>query len=96
MTAFRLKSLQASGGFDAGYQPTNLGVPGPRTSVIGEWQANMLRTWPTIYNVPAMGLGAMPLFALGYTAPTNNNQLSPYSPGMQVIMPGLTRTPFGG
>jgi hypothetical protein len=74
----------------------NPGEPGPRFSSWGELEANMPRTWPTPYRWRLMGLGAMPLFQLGYTAPTFNNQYAPYAPGFNVIMPGLSRTPFGG
>lgn len=80
-----------------GYQPNNLGISGgPRYSATGEVEAAFPRTWPTPYGWRLMGLGAMPLFQLGYTAPVFNNQFSPYPPGYNVIMPGINRTPFGG
>jgi hypothetical protein len=82
--------------FDAGYQPINLGVPGPRTSVTGEMEANCPRIWPAQYPWRLMGLGAMPRFQLGITAPIFDNQFAPYAPGFNVEMPGLAREPFGG
>jgi hypothetical protein len=100
--------------FYAGYQPVNLGIPGPRTSVIGELEANCPRIWPTPYAWRAMGLYAAsladilnaanklpvartwPRFQLGVTAPIFDNQFAGYAPGFNVMMPGLSRTPFGG
>lgn len=79
-----------------GYQPHNPGISGgPRLHALGEFAGSMPRVWPVIYRVGLMGLGAMPLFQLGYTAPTFNNQLSPMSVGYNTIMPGLSRKPFG-
>jgi hypothetical protein len=69
---------------------------GPRLSAIGEYEYNCPRTWPAQYGWTLMGLGAMPRFQLGYTAPTFNNQLSPMSQGYNMVIPGLSRTPFGG
>jgi hypothetical protein len=69
---------------------------GPRFSSIHEVEANLPKPWPAQYAWSLMGLGAMPLFQLGYTAPVFNNQMSPQSVGYNTIMPGLNRTPFGG
>jgi hypothetical protein len=82
--------------FVSGIQPTNLGVPGPRTSIIGELLANCPRIWPAQYPWTLMGLGAMPRFQLGITQPVFDNQYAPYAPGFNVTMPGLAREPFGG
>jgi hypothetical protein len=68
----------------------------PRFSVIGEIEANCPKPWPAQYAWRLMGLGAMPTFQLGYTAPVFNNQFSPMSVGYNTIIPGLNRTPFGG
>lgn len=78
-----------------GAQTVNLGVGGPRTSP--EYQGNEPRVWPAAFRVPARGLGAMPVFALGVTDPVFNNQYaSGYMPGYNVMIPGLAKTPFGG
>jgi hypothetical protein len=69
---------------------------GPRFSAIGEVEANCPKVWPAQYMWRLMGLGAMPTFQIGYTAPVFNNQFSPMSVGYNTIMPGLNRTPFGG
>lgn len=68
----------------------------PRFSVVGEIEANCPKPWPVQYQWKLMGLGAMPLYQLGYTAPVFNNQLSPMSVGYNTFMPGINRTPFGG
>lgn len=68
----------------------------PRFSVIGEIEANCPKPWPAQYAWRLMGLGAMPTYQIGYTAPVFNNQFSPMSVGYNTIMPGLNRTPFGG
>jgi hypothetical protein len=79
-----------------GYQPIDPGISGgPRLSATGEMEANMPRVWPTQYRWTLMGLGAMPRFQLGYTAPTFDNQLSPAPYGYNWFMPGIARTPFG-
>jgi hypothetical protein len=69
---------------------------GPRLSATGEIEANYPKPWPAQYKWTLMGLGAMPRFQLGYTAPVFNNQFSPMSVGYNTIMPGINRTPFGG
>jgi hypothetical protein len=80
-----------------GMETINYGdTSGPRLSAIGEFEYNCPRTWPAQYQWRLMGLGAMPLFQLGYTAPTFNNQMSPMSVGYNTIIPGISRTPFGG
>lgn len=78
----------------SGANVVNLGEPGPRSNF--ENQGAMPRVWPAIYQVPARGIGAMPLFQLGPTVPTFNNSLAPYAPGYNVLMPGLSKKPFGG
>lgn len=95
LTRFNSAAFETSA-FDAGIQPVNLGVPGPRTSVIGEMDANVPRIWPAQYPWVLMGLGAMPRFQLGITAPIFDNQYAAYAPGFNVTMPGLAREPFGG
>ena len=80
-----------------GFQPWNPGISGgPRLSAIGEIEANCIKPWPSQYRWRLMGMGAMPLFQLGATTPTFDNQLSPMSVGYNVMMPGLARKPFGG
>lgn len=80
-----------------GNQPVNPGdSSGPRFSAIGEVEANCPKPWPAQYAWRLMGLGAMPTYQIGYTAPVFNNQLSPMSVGYNTIMPGINRTPFGG
>lgn len=69
---------------------------GPRVSVIGESESHCIKPWPAQYPWRLMGLGAMPKYQLGYTAPVFNNQLSPMSVGYNTLMPGINRTPFGG
>lgn len=69
---------------------------GPRLSAIGEIEANCPKPWPAQYGWRLMGIGAMPLYQLGYTAPVFNNQMAPMSVGYNTIMPGINRTPFGG
>jgi hypothetical protein len=76
-----------------GAQTVNLGEPGPRTNL--EVQSAYPRTWPAQYRWSLMGLGGMPLFQLGVTAPTFNNNYAPYSPGYNVMTPGLTKLPYG-
>lgn len=71
----------------------NPGVSAPRRNL--EHQADMPRVWPTIYRVAAMGLGAMPLYQLGPTAPVFNNSYSPVAHGYMVQMPGMSKLPYG-
>jgi hypothetical protein len=83
--------------WEDGYQPVNLGTSGgPRVSAIGEVEANVPRTWPVPYAWRLMGLGAMPLFQLGPTVPTFNNQIAPAQYGYNWMMPGINRNPTGG
>lgn len=70
------------------------GTSTPRTNL--EAQGSCPRVWPTIYRVPAMGLGAMPLYQLGPTSPVFNNSLSPVQYGYHVQMPGMSKLPYGG
>jgi len=80
-----------------GMETVNYGdTSGPRWNATGEVEANLPKPWPAQYAWTLRGLGAMPLFQLGYTAPVFNNQFSPMSVGYNVIIPGLSRTPFGG
>lgn len=80
-----------------GVQPVEPGdSSGPRFSAVGEVEANCPKVWPAQYAWRLMGLGAMPTFQIGYTAPVFNNQFSPYSPAANLIIPGINRTPFGG
>lgn len=78
-----------------GAQVLNLGVGGPRTTP--EFQGNEPRVWPAVYRVPCRGLGAMPVFAPGFSDPVFNNQYaSGYMPGYNTMIPGMGKTPFGG
>ena len=80
-----------------GLQPHNPGVSGgPRLHALSEFQGAMPRVWPTTYHWTLMGLGAMPLYALGVTTPTFNNRLAPMSVGYNTMLPGMSRRPFGG
>lgn len=93
MTAYRPQPYP----WVTGLQPNNPGISGgPRVSAIGEHEANTPRVWPTQYGWRLMGLGAMPLFQLGYTAPVFNNQFAPMSVGRNIMIPRLSRLPFGG
>lgn len=76
----------------SGGQVYNPGEAGPRSNP----QAQGLdpRVWPTIYSVPARGLGAMPLFQLGVTIPIINNQYAGGQPMRALAMPGLFKSPF--
>ncbi len=78
----------------SGRNLVNLGEPGPRTNI--ESQGSMLRVWPSAYQIPARGIGAMPLFQLGLTVPVFNNSLAQFAPGRNVLMPGIAKKPFGG
>lgn len=74
------------------------GVFDPGTSTARtnlEAQGACPRVWPTVYRVPAMGLGAMPLYQLGPTTPVFNNAVVGVNQGYMVQMPGLSKTPFG-
>lgn len=70
------------------------GTSTPRTNL--ESQGACPRIWPTIYRVPARGLGAMPLYQLGPTAAVFNNQYAPYATGYSIQMPGMSKLPYGG
>ncbi len=80
--------------FLTGAQVFDPGTPGPRTNL--ETQGAYPRTWPTIYGIRLMGLGAMPVFGLGPTAPVFNNQIAGGAPFYNLAIPGLARSPFGG
>ena len=80
--------------FLTGGQVFNPGDAGPRSNL--ENQGNMPRTWPVIYQVRAMGLGAMPVFGIGYTTPVFNNSLAGGAPIYNMLIPGIGRSPFGG
>jgi hypothetical protein len=80
--------------FKTGGGVFNPGFVGPRTNL--ESQGSCVRPWPTIYTIPARGLGAMPTFQLGPTLPVFNNRLAGGAPGYNIMMPGLGKTPFGG
>lgn len=69
---------------------------GPRYNAVGEVESNCPKPWPAQYAWSLMGLGAMPTFQIGYTAPVFNNQFSPMSAGYNMMMPGMSRLPFGG
>jgi hypothetical protein len=77
-----------------GTQVINLGTGGPRTNL--ENQAGLPRVWPTAYRVALRGIGAMPVFGLGFSLPVFNNQLAGGAVGYNVMMPGLGKPPFGG
>lgn len=71
----------------------NPGESVPRTNL--ENQALCPKPWPTIYKIPAMGLGAMPLFQLGATLPVQMNRYANFSVGRNVLLPGLAKLPYG-
>ena len=79
-------------GFHTGGQVFNPGIPGPRTNPLT--QAGEPRIWPTIYRVPARGIGAMPMFQIGATIPIQNNQFAGGAPIYNIAMPGLSKGPF--
>jgi hypothetical protein len=80
--------------FEAGGQVFNPGIPGPRSNL--ENQGNCPRVWPVIYQVRAMGLGAMPVFGLGFSNPVFNNAYAGGAPIYNMLIPGIGRSPFGG
>jgi hypothetical protein len=75
-----------------GPQPFNPGTPGPRTN---RYTTAQPRPWPTTYQIPARGLGAMPVFGLGITVPIFNNAYAGGAPIYNIAMLGLSKGPFG-
>ena len=80
--------------FLIGAQVFDPGTPGPRTNL--ENQGSCPRVWPVVHRVRLMGLGAMPVFSLGYSAPVFNNAYAGGAPIYDVLIPGIGRSPFGG
>jgi len=70
------------------------GEVGPRTNL--ESQGACPRVWVPTYQIPARGLGAMPVFQIGPTKPVFNNQIAGGGPGYNTVLPGLGKSPFGG
>ena len=67
---------------------------GPRTNPESTIQP---RPWPTIYSVPARGLGANPTFQIGQTPVVFNNpfRFANRAQARTMFMPGLGKLPFG-
>jgi hypothetical protein len=70
------------------------GLSVPRINA--ENEAYMPRTWPVIYSVPCMGLGAQAFLPRGYADPVFNNQTVGTQQGYFVQLPGLSKLPYGG
>lgn len=89
---FRVPAYPVTG-WHVGGAVVNPGTPGPRINAVQ--QSMCPRVWPAAYQVPARGIGAMPLFQLGVTIPVANNAFAGGQPMRQLAMPGIAKSGIG-
>lgn len=80
--------------FATGGDVFNPGVPGPRTNA--ETMATVPRVWPTCYQIPQRGMGPAAVAYLPTPNAIVNNRIAGGAPGYNIMMPGLSKSPFGG
>lgn len=81
-------------GWNVGRQINNPGEGGPASHM--GLQSMQPRSYPTLYRVGTMGLGAMPRQVLGPTEPVVANQLSNPLTINNLQIGGLMKNPRGG